>query len=84
MYVENGMKVVNEIGVSIVENVAFAASNVQELVLTLFNKSEFLKTGMALIGSLFVLNLFYSIYRMSRKKVSMGKILIKNVKHNQN
>jgi len=61
MYVENGMKAVTEIGVVIIENVTFAASNVWELVLTLFNKSEFLKTGMALIGSLFVLNLFYSI-----------------------
>jgi len=61
MYVENGMKVLSELGVSTIENVAFTITSLWELVLALFNKSDSLKTGMALIGSLFVLNLFYSI-----------------------
>ena len=61
MYVDNGMQVMSEAWGSFVENSAFTAASIWELVLSLLNKSELLKTGMALIGSLFVLNLFYSI-----------------------
>jgi len=61
MYVENGMKVVSEAWGVIVENSVSTAISVCELVLTLLNKSDSLKTGMALIGTLFVLTLSYSL-----------------------
>ena len=61
MYVDNGMQVMSEAWGSFVENSAFTAASIWELVVSLLNESELLKTGMALVGSLFVLNLFYSI-----------------------
>jgi len=57
MYVENGLKVVGEAWNTVVENSAFNATATWELVSTFLKKNEFLKTGMALVGSLFILNM---------------------------